>query len=152
MKIHPISELGLICEKLKEDGNSIALCHGCFDLLHIGHIRHLKAARELSDILIVTVTADNFVNKGANRPAFPEDERAEMLEALECVDYVGINNAVNSSDIILLLKPDFYVKGVDYIGSPPDVEQLAVQKIGGKVIFTTTEKHSSTDLIERFMQ
>lgn len=152
MKIFTLDELSAISSRLKDEGKMIVMAHGCYDLLHIGHVQHLKAAKRLGDVLVVTITADEFVNKGPDRPAFPEDDRAAMVEALECVDYIAINNSGDSSDAILAIKPDRYVKGIDYVGMSPDIEQIAVQRIGGKVMFTTTEKHSSTDLIERYLR
>ncbi len=152
MKIYPVSELVTIIAALRLD-KKIIHCHGCWDLLHIGHVRHLQAAKKMGDILIVTVTGDAFVNKGDDRPIFPEDERAEMLEALACIDYIAINNNPDVSQAILLLSPHFYVKGVDYIKPhPKTTEEISVEAIGGKIMFTTTEKHSSTDLIERYLR
>lgn len=123
------------------------MCHGCFDLLHLGHVKHFQAAKAMGDILIVTVTADAFVNKGPDRPVFKDTQRTEMIAALECVDYVAINNMPDSAEAILLLKPDIYVKGVDYIGTPKNAEQEAVEKIGAQIAYTKTQKFSSTDFI-----
>lgn len=149
MKIYPIDTLAEMVPELKNDGNMVIQCHGCFDVLHIGHMQHLKAAKRLGDILIVTVTADEFVNKGPNRPIFNAWERAEMLANMQCVDFVAINPAANACEAIIALKPDIYVKGADYIGLPPDAEQMVIKKMGGKIAFTTTDKYSTTEIIKR---
>ena len=87
--------------KLKRSRNKkIVLCHGVFDLLHIGHIKHLQEAKTFGDILIVTITPDKFVQKGPNRPAFNSQLRLEALQALECIDYVSINKWMTATDTI----------------------------------------------------
>ena len=90
-KIRTLPELGPIVEQLRAAGKVVAHAHGTFDLLHLGHVRHLEAARRLCDVLVVTVTADQFVNKGPGRPVFTEILRAEMLATLEYVDWVAVN-------------------------------------------------------------
>ena len=90
-KVRTIEELAAIAHHLRDIGKSVVQAHGAFDLLHLGHVRHLEAARRLGDVLFVTVTADRFVNKGPGRPVFNEALRAEMLAALEYVDWVAIN-------------------------------------------------------------
>lgn len=127
------------------------MCHGCFDVLHIGHVRHLQEAKRNGITLVVSVTADAYVGKGDGRPIFTAAERAEMLAALECVDYVVINDGPNSYDALRFIKPDFYVKGIDYKGT--DCEEFQIAKsIGAKMVFTNTEKFSTTELIERLQK
>ncbi len=123
------------------------LAHGCFDLLHLGHIRHLEEARKQGDRLVVSVTDDRFVNKGAGRPHFSLAERVEALRALGCVDEVIVSEASDSIAIIDRVKPAVYVKGVDYEGLPMDAERTAVERHGGRVHITTTAKRSSSRLI-----
>src|SRR4051794_35405598 len=113
-KIQEIEDLARILDRLRAEGKSTVHCHGVFDLLHIGHIRHLEHAKKYGDILIVTLTADVHVNKGPDRPVFGQDLRAEAIAALGCVDYVAINRWPMAVEIIQLLKPHFYVKGVEY--------------------------------------
>ena len=126
-----------------------------FDLLHIGHLRHLKAARQFGDLLIVTITPDRFVNKGPGRPAFTEALRAEALAMLECVDMVAINHWPTAVEAIKLLKPDFYVKGSEYREAAKDVtggivhEQEAVESVGGRLVFTDDITFSSSSLLNR---
>src|SRR3954463_7216853 len=90
-KILPLDELGKKSRELKDSGKKVVMCHGTFDLMHTGHIRHLQRARREGDVLVVTLTADAFVNKGPGRPVFGEELRAETLAALACVDFVAIN-------------------------------------------------------------
>src|SRR6266498_2087701 len=111
-KIKPLEELANALARLRAARKKIVHCHGVFDLLHIGHIKHLEAARHYGDVLVVTLTPDRFVNKGPHRPAFPERLRAEALASLACVDFVAINEWPTAVETIERLRPDFYVKGV----------------------------------------
>ena len=90
-KIKELDELAALLNEVRASGRRIVHCHGVFDLLHIGHIRHFEAAKQHGDVLVVTLTPDKYVNKGPHRPAFPQDLRAEMIASLGCVDYVAIN-------------------------------------------------------------
>lgn len=128
------------------------LAHGCFDVLHLGHIRHLEEAKKQGDRLVVSVTADCFVGKGAGRPHFSCAERVEQLRALACVDEVVVSDAPDSIDIIDRIKPAVYVKGIDYKDADLSAEREAVERHGGRIHITTTEKWSSSRLInaERF--
>lgn len=133
----------------------VVLCHGVFDLLHLGHIRHLLEAKSLGTYLIVSVTADKWVNKGIGRPHFTHEHRAEALRALDCVDEVFINDDEGCWDLIKKIKPAFYVKGMDYVGVSSvglDRERAAIKEVGGQLRFTSTRKWSSSRLLntERF--
>lgn len=126
------------------------LAHGCFDLLHLGHIKHLQQARALGDRLVVSVTGDEHVNKGIGRPHFTAEQRADALRALACVDQVIVNAAPDAIPVIAQIKPAIYVKGVDYKdndGPGLDGERRAVEANGGRLVFTDTEKFSSSRLI-----
>ncbi|MBF0354346.1 MAG: adenylyltransferase/cytidyltransferase family protein [Alphaproteobacteria bacterium] len=133
----------------------LVLCHGVFDLIHPGHIRHLKAARELGDILLVSITPDRFVNKGPGRPAFTESLRAEVIAALSFVSGVVINDSPTSVELIKRLKPDIYAKGGDYANPTNDrtgmilEEEAAVRSAGGRIQFTEDITFSSSELINR---
>ena len=135
----------------------IVHCHGVFDLLHHGHLTHLKSAKSLGDLMVVTVTPDEFVNKGPGRPRFPQSKRVEMLAALELVDYVALNLDAKAIKAIETLRPNIYVKGPDYKDKNKDItggiylEEVAVQKCGGKLVFTSDETESSTELINNFL-
>ena len=137
----------------KKRGKKIVHCHGVFDLLHIGHLKHFRSAKKKGDILIVSITPDKFVFKGFNRPYFNSDQRAESLASVEAIDFVVVNNSTNSVDIINKIKPDFYCKGPDYKDVKKDItgqiknEQLAVKKNGGKVVYTNDLTYSSSSII-----
>ena len=156
-KVRTIDELAAIAHHLRDIGKSVVQAHGAFDLLHLGHVRHLEAARRLGDVLFVTVTADRFVNKGPGRPVFNEALRAEMLAALEYVDWVAINPSPDAVGAIAAIKPEVYVKGQDYQNPAGDVtgkitaERDAVEEHGGRLAFTDEATFSSSELINRHL-
>ena len=113
-KIISIENLKKIINKSKLKKRKIVLCHGVFDLLHIGHINHFEEAKKFGDILIVSVTTDKYVNKGPGRPAFPEQERLKSLSALKVIDYVVLSKYPTATNIIKELRPNIYCKGQDY--------------------------------------
>ncbi len=126
------------------------LAHGCFDMLHLGHIEHLQAARQMGDHLTVSVTADEHVHKGMGRPHFTAEQRAAAVRALGCVDNVIINSHSTSIGMINLVKPDIYCKGIDYDGATTQEfkdEIDAMAALGGEVRITPTKKLSSSRLI-----
>lgn len=131
----------------------IVQCHGVFDLLHIGHVRHFQLAKSFGDVLTVTITPDQFVNKGPNRPCFTEKLRAEAIAALDCVDYVIINAWPTAVEAIKWIKPHIYVKGSEYQDPNNDItakiqdEVNAVKAIGGQIAFTDDITFSSSTLI-----
>lgn len=135
---------------------TIVQCHGVFDLLHIGHIKHLQHAKTFGDLLVVTITADIFVNKGPGKPYFSEMLRAEALAALSAVDYVVINYHLTAIPAIETIKPNFYVKGIEYQDLEKDItgkikdEEEAVKSVGGKLCFTKDIVFSSSTLLNRF--
>ena len=134
-----------------KNSHKIVLAAGCFDILHVGHVRHLKAAKALGDYLVVALTKDSHVNKGPRRPVFNERQREEMLRELRCVDdVVWTENSVGS---ILLLKPTIFVKGIDYAAGDRWTEDVeaACRKVGAKIAFTTTPKMSATEIIRKAM-
>ncbi len=140
--------------------------NGCFDLLHLGHVRYLQAARALGDLLVVGVNSDASTRalKGAGRPLVPQEDRAEVLAALACVDYVTIFEEVTAVALVEALRPDVYVKGGDYAApnaaSQPDAihyarlpEAAPVLAYGGQVrLIPYLPGHSTTALIERIRQ
>ena len=156
-KIKTIGELGEIAEQVRKGGRTIALCHGVFDLIHFGHLRHIELARKEADVLIITVTADQFVNKGPGRPIFPEGVRAEMLGAIEVVDYVAINYAPTAEPAISAIRPNVYLKGSDYENPEDDLtgkirsERETVERHGGQLVFTKDLTFSSSSLINRYV-
>ena len=133
-------------------GHTIVHCHGCFDIVHPGHLRYLEFARRQGDLLIVSVTGDRQIDKGSQRPFIPEELRAENLAALEFVDWVYINPHPTAAEILAEIQPDIYVKGREYENSN-DVgfqgEQAIVESYGGRVVFSSGEVvFSSTQLLE----
>ena len=150
-------DLALILEKLKQDGKKIGLSHGVFDLLHPGHIQHFIAAKRDVDILIVSITADKFVNKGPGRPIFNEQIRISTLSALSAVDFVTISRDKTAEKLIEILTPDIYFKGSDYANDSDDPtgkikdEKHIVEKFGGKIHFTNEMTSSSSKLINSFL-
>ena len=141
------------CQRKKKENNKIILCHGDFDFLHLGHIKHLKAAKKFGDFLIVSITADRFMTKGFNRPIYSAAERAEFLSRIDVVDYIYIDNNVTAEKIISKLKPDYFVKGIEYKNLEKDLsgniikEKKNIEKIGGKIVFTNEKNFSSSALI-----
>ena len=134
-----------------------ALCHGVFDFIHFGHIKYFEKAKNLTGKLIVSITPDEFVNKGPNRPYYDTIKRSEMLASLEIVDLVIINNKPDAIDLIKKIKPKYYVKGVEYknnfdlTGKMP-LEEAAIISVGGEIKYLSGEIHSSTKIINDFFQ
>ena len=156
-KIFSISKLSEILEATRS-GKTVAHCHGVFDLLHIGHMRHFEQAAAVADILVVTVTPDHFVNKGPGRPVFGEDLRCEAIASLKSVDYVAVNEWSTAVETIAAIRPDLYIKGSEYKKSQADspdyinVEEQAVKLAGGKMHFTEDEViFSSSKLINKHL-
>jgi rfaE bifunctional protein nucleotidyltransferase chain/domain len=129
---------------------STVLCHGVFDVLHIGHKRHLEEARSLGDRLVVSITADEHVNKGPGRPVFTAEQRKEMLLALDCVDDVIIAPGPTAKASIEQVRPAVYVKGIDYrdTENPHHLDDVqAVEAMGGRCVITASDKWSSSRII-----
>ena len=154
-KIKDRYELAEIIAVLKAEGRTVVQCHGVFDLLHPGHIRHLVEAKSQGDVLVVTLTADKFVNKGPGRPVFNHHLRAETLASMECVDFVVINDSQTAIGAIKELRPDIYVKGDDYKDPKDDItgkivdENEIVESVGGRIYFTKDITFSSSSLINQ---
>jgi rfaE bifunctional protein kinase chain/domain/rfaE bifunctional protein nucleotidyltransferase chain/domain len=138
-------------------GRTVVHCHGVFDLLHIGHIRHFQQAKHAGQILVVTVTPDRYVNKGPHRPVFTEALRAEAIAALDLVDYVAINKWPTAVEAIQAIRPEVYAKGSDYRDASADHtggimrEQQAVEAVGGRLVFTDDITFSSSALLNQHM-
>lgn len=134
----------------RERGSRIILANGCFDLLHVGHIRYLAGAKALGGVLVVAINSDRTARalKGDGRPFTPEAERAELVAALRYVDLVTIFDEPTVSDLIRAIRPDFHAKGTDYtVDSVP--ERDIVRESGGRVVIVGDPKeHSSTDIVK----
>jgi len=139
-------------EDLRRDGKRIVLTNGCYDLLHLGHVRLLQQAKTLGDLLIVAVNSDASVrrlNKGPERPLTPEEARAEVLAALECVDFVTIFDEDTPIETILALRPDVHVKGGDYRAEELP-EASAAREVGAEIrILPLVQGFSTTELLRR---
>lgn len=152
-KIVTKNEFKIIREQLKAEGKKITLCHGVFDLIHPGHIIHFKQAKEMGDVLVVSITSEKFVRKGPGRLYFNDEMRMKFLEAIEHIDYVMLSEGYTVDDIIEVVEPDIYVKGEEYKKAKDDItgkiteEQEIVEKHGGKLQFTSGQVFSSTKLI-----
>ncbi len=152
-KIYSLEALGQVISKIKKKSKTVVLCHGVFDLLHVGHIKHLKKAKALGDKLVVTLTADNFVNKGPGKPIFNQKLRAEAIASLEMVDFVAVNDFPTAVKPIKYIKPNIYCKGKDYKNSKDDItgeiknEIKELKNFGGKIEFTQELTFSSSRLI-----
>jgi len=155
-KILSLEDIANLSKIFREQGKRIVLCHGTFDLMHTGHILYLQRARKEGDLLLVTVTADQYVNKGPGRPVFNEYLRAENLAALECVDYVAINYALTAVNVLNIIKPAVYAKGSEYRDHSADVtgniskEQLVVEHNGGIILYTDEITFSSSSLLNEY--
>lgn len=155
-KIKSLQEIAEILETDRKNGLKIVHCHGVFDLLHPGHIRHFKAAKAQGDKLVVSITPDRFVNKGPGRPAFTESLRLESIAALQDVDYVVLNDSPDAVSVIKKVRPSVYVKGSEYSDHAADVtgkiseEVNAVESVGGKIHYTDDIVFSSSSLLNRY--
>lgn len=154
MKILKLEELAEKIKNLKSEGRKIVYCHGCFDLMHPGHIKYFQAAKKMGDVLVVTVTPDVYMDKGHGRPVFNQELRAESIAALECVDYVAINKWPTAEETLRLLRPHIYVKGQEFEKLEDKTgkiqrEYKVIQEIGAELRFTHEIVFSSTKLLNR---
>lgn len=157
MKIKDIQELSNIIQSVKSEGKKVVLCHGCFDLMHPGHIKYFQAAKRMGDVLVVTITPDRYVDKGTGRPVFNENLRAESIAALECVDYVAINKWPTAEETLRLLRPDIYVKGQEFQNLEDKTGKIqkefnVIQEIGAEMRFTNEIVFSSTKLLNQYFR
>ena len=153
----PIHRATPLIARLKKQGKTVGLCHGGFDLLHPGHVKHFESAKKLCDVLVVSVTSDRFVEgrKGAGRPIFPDRLRAYMIANLAMVDWVVVTDFKLGVDVINALKPSMYIKGPDFIGKQtPGItaEREAIKSVGGTMAYTDDPKLSTTEIIEYIQQ
>jgi rfaE bifunctional protein nucleotidyltransferase chain/domain len=151
-----ILELDVLAEKLaglKSRGKKIVHCHGCFDMMHLGHIKYFQASKKMGDVLVVTVTPDQFVDKGPGRPVFGQNLRAESIAALECVDYVAVNRWPTAEETLRLLLPNYYVKGQEFEKLHDKTGKIhkeveVVRQIKAEMRFTHEIVFSSSELIK----
>jgi len=149
MKIRPLEELP---DLLK--GKNVVLANGCFDILHVGHLRYLQGARALGDVLVVAINSDKSMRsiKDPGRPILAEDERVALVSALRCVDYVVLFDEPDVSRVLDVLRPEIHAKGTDYTEQTVP-ERDKVLSYGGAVRITGDPKeHSTRDIIERILE
>ncbi|MBI5078415.1 adenylyltransferase/cytidyltransferase family protein [Candidatus Saganbacteria bacterium] len=154
-KILTISRLAGKVGELKAAGKKVAHCHGCFDLMHPGHIKYFQAAKDMGDALVVTVTPDKYVDKGPGRPVFNQALRAESIAALECVDYVAVNEWPTAEETLRRLRPDIYVKGQEFEKLEDETGKIqkeaeVVKEVGAELRFTHEIVFSSTGLLRQY--
>ena len=153
-KIKTLARMKVIIPRLKAESKKVVFTNGCFDILHVGHIRYLKKAKSLGDILIIGMNTDRSVKsfKGEKRPIVPENERAEVLSALEFVDYVVLFDEPDPLRLIETLKPDVLVKGADW-AKEKIIGREIVENAGGRVVrVPMVPGASSTGVIERIIK
>jgi rfaE bifunctional protein nucleotidyltransferase chain/domain len=150
-KVTTIEVIAAALAPRRERGERVVLANGCFDVLHVGHVRYLRGARAVGDVLVVAVNGDAAVRslKGEGRPVMPAEERAEIVAALEGVDYVTVFETLTVEPLLRALRPDVHAKGTDY--TPETVpERAIVAEYGGRVAIVGDPKdHSTTILLER---
>lgn len=152
-KIYTREELKKIIDRHRKEGKKIVFTNGCFDILHVGHTRYLTEAKKQGNILVLGLNSDESVRslKGKERPLIPENERADVIAALESVDYVTIFHELTPLELIEYLKPDILVKGGDWKEKDVVGREL-IEKWGGRVIIIPEVKGSSTtNIIEKIM-
>jgi rfaE bifunctional protein kinase chain/domain/rfaE bifunctional protein nucleotidyltransferase chain/domain len=151
-KIVDADTLAATLDEHRAEGKTVVQCHGCFDIVHPGHIRYLNFARSLGDLLVVSITSDSLIDKGYDRPYIHEGLRAESLASLELVDYVVVDDNPTARELLLRLRPEIYVKGKEYeLSTDPRFlgERDAVESYGGQVVFSSGDVvFSSTKLLE----
>jgi len=152
-----LHELAHLLQARKQAGEHIVLCHGCFDLMHPGHIKHFQAAKSMGDVLVVTITPDVYVDKGPGRPAFNQELRANSVAALACVDFVAVNRWPTAEETLRLLRPHIFVKGQEFENSPARTWKLnresdVAQEVGCEMRFTHEVVFSSTQLLHAYFK
>ena len=152
-KVKPAEELKEICRSVQRQGRRVVFTNGCFDILHVGHVRYLESARGLGDLLIVGVNSDKSVKqiKGPDRPLIGEEQRAELVAALQCVDYVSLFDAPDPLELIDLISPDILVKGADWPLEQIIGRDIVVGKGGAVVRIPFVPGSSTTSIINRIL-
>jgi len=147
-----------IFAKLRSEGKKIVQCHGTFDLLHPGHIVHFEEAKALGDVLVVTITAEKYVNKGPGRPYFNDELRVKYLSSLEYIDYVVVVPFPAAREAIECVRPHIYCKGKEYENPQVDVtgnihdDIQTVERLGGRVHYVGSVVFSSTKLLNNYFE
>jgi rfaE bifunctional protein nucleotidyltransferase chain/domain len=151
-KVFTFDALHPVTQRIRLGGGLIIHCHGCFDLLHVGHVRHLNEARTFGDFLVDPVTPDEYIGKGDGRPVIKAHERAEMLAALECVGAVVVNTHQTAIEAIAKVKPHVFVKGGEFRTNKTEAllhETEVVTCYGGVVRYTAPSDKSTTAILRQ---
>ena len=154
MKVCSLNNLPNLIEKLKKDNKKIVFANGCFDILHVGHVRYLEQAKSLGDILIVGINDDESESqlKGHGRPIMPEEDRIEIVAALECVNYAVLFSDLTVENLLMIIKPAIHAKGTDYTTETVP-ERAIVLSYEGQIAITGDRKnHSTSDIIKKIQQ
>ncbi len=155
-KIKTPDELAEIVARLKSEGKKVVQCHGVFELVHPGHLYHFEAAKREGDVLVISLTADEFVNKGPDRPIFPAPVRAKTLANIQIVDYVTINHDFTAAELLKKIKPNIYFKDQEYESALQDPkrnlykEAQAIKSVGGEIKFSYEPTFSSTNFLKNY--
>ena len=158
MNIIDIIDFKSLRNEFIEVNDKIVLCHGVFDVIHIGHVLHFRSAKKLGTKLIISITPDKFVNKGPDRPYFSLEERAKMIASFKFVDLVIKNNSATAENVLKIVKPHIYAKGQDYQDTNKDItgnikkEIDIVKKNKGKIVYTQEKQYSSSNIINNYFQ
>ena len=153
-KVKALQEITAIVTQHQKAGRKVVFVNGCFDLLHVGHIRYLEAARALGDVLVLGLNGDESVRvlKGPGRPLMKQEERAEVLSALECVDYLVLFDEVTAHGILEKLQPDIHAKGTDYTRETVPEKDTVLSYGGSIAIVGDPKDHSTQDFLRRIAQ
>ena len=153
-KIKPLQEITTLVAQQQETGKTVVFANGCFDLLHVGHIRYLEAARALGDLLVLGLNGDKSVRqlKGPGRPLMSQDERAEILAALECVDYLVVFDDPTAKEILETLKPNIHAKGTDYTRESVPERDTVLSYGGSIAIVGDPKNHSTKDFLRQIAE
>ncbi len=152
-KVKTLPEISTLVSELKKACKTVVFANGCFDLLHVGHIRYLEAARALGDILVLGLNGDKSVRqlKGPGRPLMNQEERAEILAALECVDYLVLFDEPTAKEVLETLKPNIHAKGTDYTRESVPERETVLSYGGSIAIVGDPKDHSTKDFLRQIV-
>jgi rfaE bifunctional protein nucleotidyltransferase chain/domain len=153
-KVITLAEAKVLSQGMRAAGKRVVVANGAFDMLHVGHVRYLAAARALGDVLFVAVNTDLSVrtSKGALRPVVPEGERSELLSHLDCVDWIVMFDEATVADVLRALKPNVHVKGTDYTVATVPEREVVAEWGGETVICGDAKEHATTDLVGEILK
>ncbi len=150
-KVKALPEISTLVSEHQKTGKTVVFANGCFDLLHVGHIRYLEAARALGDILVLGLNGDKSVRqlKGPGRPLMNQEERAEILAALECVDYLVLFDEPTAKEVLETLQPNIHAKGTDYTRESVPERETVLSYGGSIAIVGDPKDHSTKDFLRQ---